>query len=79
MSKMEMSAALAGTLRKLGAVRVRIGPKGIASHWATQFEASVAKEKFVEMGLTNVEAFADNGLVAVFATFPDFLPATEHL
>ncbi len=68
--KIEFGAMIGRVLKQLGAVRVRVGPAGIASHWGTDFEASVAREKFREMGMDHVEKFPDNGLFAVFAKFP---------
>ena len=69
MTGTEFSVALRSLLERLGAVRVRIGPNGIASHWRTEIEAGVAREKFEEAGALHVETFPDNGLFAVFAKF----------
>ncbi len=69
-TRTEFSRVMGELLKRLGAVRVRVGPKGIASHWATQFEASVACDKFRSVGLQHVETFSDNGLFAAFAKFP---------
>ncbi len=65
----EFSAELRRLLERLGAVRVRVGTNGIASHWRTEIEACVAREKFKEAGARHVDKFPDNGLFAVFAKF----------
>lgn len=70
MQRTEFGKAIAGVLKQLGAVKVRVGPKGIASHWRTEVEARVALEKFRELGLDHSEHFPDNGLYAAFAKFP---------
>ncbi len=69
-ARTEFSDVIGQLLRRLGAVRVRVSPKGVASHWRTEFESRVAADKFRSIGLRDVESFPDNGLFAAFAKFP---------
>lgn len=67
---MTLEALLQANFIKLGAIRSEVHQKGVATHWLTEKEADIARDKLKEMGLWNVEKFPDGGAWAVFGKFP---------